>query len=332
LLANFPNVPYVYLKTDSVLRGNLSAAFAALFQVRGGPVVFVPAYPKAKRTTISGEQLVDGIKLENSAFANDPRNPSSISIVRAILNFSHRVECINITKDKSTPALDEKGRRTFIFDCETQDDLMRVGDMLSAKKALSLTAGCAGFAEILRGYIPFERLSEKFEPVDQPVLFLSGSTNKATLDQLAYGAKSGIPIIKVSPSLKTSGFLQGDLDHTFAQLEEHLEQGRSAILATALTPDDLVELMPESRHGDIQRIFALAARYFSRKRYQNLCIFGGDTGAAVLRELDIGCVRSLDEIKPGIPLSVAYDLNIATKAGGLGPIDAVTAIEKYLRP
>jgi uncharacterized protein YgbK (DUF1537 family) len=52
---------------------------------------------------------------------------------------------------------------------------------------------------------------------------------------------------------------------------------------------------------------------------------------AVLRELDCNSLRPLAEIQPGIPLCVAGGLNLATKSGGLGDLNAVADIEKYLR-
>jgi uncharacterized protein YgbK (DUF1537 family) len=53
-----------------------------------------------------------------------------------------------------------------------------------------------------------------------------------------------------------------------------------------------------------------------------LVIIGGDTVFAVLRELGVGFVRPLGELRPGIPLSrfewQGRNYSLATKAGGFG--------------
>ncbi|MCL2068608.1 MAG: hypothetical protein FWH00_01795 [Oscillospiraceae bacterium] len=298
LLRGFPasEIPYIYLKTDSVLRGNLSAMFAAALAETGETISFIPAYPKAGRVTIGGEQFVRGQRLEHSPFANDPLNPMLTSNVADILNASHRVDHVRI------------------FDCETQEQLARIGETLQAQNALRLTAGCAGFAEVLCGYIPFLREPASFAANNTPVLFLSGSANSFTFDQLAYARRNGIPVLKASSA---------DADAYLA--DKYLSEGKSVVLATAQCTDDLTADM------DIRHIFSGAVSRFVNQGGRNLAVFGGDTALAVLRGLDCGCVRPLAEIQPGIPLCAAGNLNLATKSGGLGDIDAVIAIEEFMR-
>jgi uncharacterized protein YgbK (DUF1537 family) len=271
LLRRFSHIPYIYLKTDSALRGNLSAMFAAALEELGGKIMFVPAYPKSGRITIKGEQFVGGERLENSPFALDPLNPAHTSNIAEIIN-----------KDYPIPR-----DGVVIFDCETQERLVEIGGLLHSRNDLRLTAGCAGFAEILCGYIEFEKEPAEFIPDDSPVLFLSGSANKLTFDQLARAGEQGIEV-----------------------------------LATAKSADDLVEIPPS---------LAGTATQFVQRGGRNIAIFGGDTALAVITELGCGCLRPLTEIQPGVPLCVANGLNIVTKSGGLGNLDVVSDIEKYLR-
>jgi len=261
LLRQFPDVPYIYIKTDSALRGNLSAAFAAVLSERGGPVYFIPAYPKAGRTTVGGWQFIGGVPLEKSVFADDPLNPMKTGSVNEILNKSHTVGDVEI------------------FDCETQERLSEIADGLFKRNNLRITAGCAGFAEILAEYIDFECEPIKYTPADSPVLFLNGSANRVTADQIAYGAERGVDV-----------FYSKNLSILARKADEFVKNGNT-----------------------------------------NLAIFGGDTAFAVLRALGCGFLRVITEIKTGIPLCTDGRLMIATKSGGLGEIDAVTVIDRFLR-
>jgi len=284
LLRQFPDVPYTYIKTDSVLRGNLSAAFAAALAERNGRIMFVPAYPKAGRTTVGGIQYVSGIPLEKSVFAQDPLNPMKTGCVREILNMSHAVsrECVEI------------------FDCGTQEKLEWITENLHSQDALRLTAGCAGFAEALAGYIPFEREHASFTPDSGPALLLNGSASPVTFEQLSHGKERGIPVVNIP-----------------LEAEAMLAAGSSVALSSA----DL-------------SILAAAAQRFVQAGYMNLAVFGGDTAFAVLRGIGCGHLRVITEIQPGVPLSAVYrgiKLNVVTKSGGLGNVDAVTVIDRYLR-
>lgn len=63
----------LFKKTDSTLRGNIGPELTAL--AARGPVVYVPAYPAVGRTVVDGRLLVDGVPVEETAFARDPHNP-----------------------------------------------------------------------------------------------------------------------------------------------------------------------------------------------------------------------------------------------------------------
>lgn len=77
----------VYKKTDSTLRGNIGSEFSALSRVYPGRrILYLPAYPAMGRTVRDGCLLVDGQPLHLTAFARDPLNPMSSSLVNDSLN------------------------------------------------------------------------------------------------------------------------------------------------------------------------------------------------------------------------------------------------------
>ena len=80
------NVPCIYKKTDSALRGNIGAELEAVAeQSPEGQLFFVPAFPQMNRTTEHGQQLIEGMPVAQSVFGQDPFEPVRNSDVAAII-------------------------------------------------------------------------------------------------------------------------------------------------------------------------------------------------------------------------------------------------------
>jgi D-threonate/D-erythronate kinase len=69
-----------------------------------------------------------------------------------------------------------------------------------------------------------------------------------------------------------------------------------------------------------------AAREAVAQAADGLIIFGGETTYATLRAMGLTAVTTVGEILPGVPLSMAGNLPVITKAGGFGSDDLVPAI------
>src|SRR6266478_5710159 len=102
----------IYKKTDSTLRGNISAEIRTLAELYPEwRIGYAPAYPALGRTVKNGLLYVDGIAVENTEFARDALNPVSTSSVSAILGSD--VSCT-------------------IFDGETDADISAAADTILA--------------------------------------------------------------------------------------------------------------------------------------------------------------------------------------------------------
>jgi uncharacterized protein YgbK (DUF1537 family) len=67
---------WVFKKVDSVLRGNVRAEIEAILSATGqARAVLVPANPTRGRTIVGGRYFVNGVPLDQTAFANDPEHP-----------------------------------------------------------------------------------------------------------------------------------------------------------------------------------------------------------------------------------------------------------------
>lgn len=63
-----------------------------------------------------------------------------------------------------------------------------------------------------------------------------------------------------------------------------------------------------------------------RRRPDAMIIFGGETTFHSLRGLGVDHVTTMGEVLPGVPLSMAGDIPVITKAGGFGTDDLVATI------
>lgn len=369
LLHTYEDFDHVYLKTDSVLRGNISAVFAAALDTLKKPLYFIPAYPDLKRTTVHATAYVNNQLLEHSVFKDDPRTPTLQSHIPDILNASHSIDCKCISPDHYTDFTESsrKSDTVYVFDCETNQQLHSIGNILADNDLYTLTAGCAGFASTFIEHLPLEKRSGTASQSKQPVLFISGSANAVTLDQLAYARQQDYTIISLSETMFsninciTSDPKDKDFskDLIFVKTLETavstLLEGKSVILATAASKSDLV--LPENIKKDIKseesfhnyiasytsslvksildKAEMLTATEDGDLSIDHLVVFGGDMVAAILDKLGCSQVTAAGEITSGVPLcEICYngrDRRLVTKSGGFGEADIIPVIERYLR-
>ena len=63
------NIPVIFKKTDSALRGNIGSELQAVLDGSGhDKVYFLPGYPKIDRCTVNGTHYIQGQLLEKSVF------------------------------------------------------------------------------------------------------------------------------------------------------------------------------------------------------------------------------------------------------------------------
>lgn len=348
----------IYLKTDSVLRGNVSAVFAAALHMIRQPLCFIPAFPALNRTTKNATVYVNGVLLENSVFRDDPRTPAKDSYIPRIMNTTHSVyyECIPLEKQKTFQQSKHYSTIVYLFDCETKEQMTSIGNLIAEQNLFQFTAGCAGFAEVFPEHLPFRKTPFAGSNTEGPVLFVSGSANDVTLRQLQYAKDKDYPVYSLSEtmfsnlndstnSIKDKGFYK-DLrfQNTLKKAASDLLQGRSIILATATERSELFNLSnikkllktDEAIHNYIAEYTScLVESILKAVSIHNLVVFGGDMVAAILHKLSCHQVEALGEITTGVPLChVRLNgtiFNLATKSGGFGDEDIIPVMEQYFK-
>jgi uncharacterized protein YgbK (DUF1537 family) len=181
-------------KIDTALRGPLGAEIdAAMDAVGAESALVVAAIPEAGRTTVGGRQLVDGVPVDETAFARDPQNPVRDSLVAAVIEATSRrfARSIGLGADDPAAAIDAAhaaGAGIVIGDAATDDDIGRW--VVAARDAgVRVLVGSTGLARAWRltcagpspavGPGPGRRAAGG-------VLVVSGSAHPATATQLAH--------------------------------------------------------------------------------------------------------------------------------------------------
>lgn len=369
----------VYMKTDSALRGNISATLAAAVNTLKRPLHFIPAFPDVNRTTRNATIYIEDTPLEASVFRNDPRSPMTESSLVKIVTKDYPLSCrviptasegnaaydVDTPKDSNDTAAYDADRtedcpgffdvptpQLYLYDCSTNEDLAAIASSLKEENNLVLTAGCAGFAAQFPSYLDFSKEEAYTPEAPGPILFLSGSANAITFHQLAKAKEAGYPLFLIKDYVET--VIKGDaLAKTLEDTLVHdavslLKEGKSVFLATAEGKDSLLNLpalakvagSEEAVHQVISDCSArLTRRILEETDISALTVFGGDTVAGILEELDCFLVEAKGEVDTGVPICLlsykapkqnsARTLHLITKSGGLGPEEIVKSIDKY---
>ena len=164
------DAPLIYKKTDSTLRGNVSAELRAL--ARAYPdarIAYAPAYPALGRTVKGGRLHVHGEPVHLTWFGADPQNPVASSDVAQLLG-----DCLPCT----------------VYDGETDADVARaVAEALAA--GCRIIAGPASVADALAAQLEFPRRPAAPWPAIRTCLLVNGSLHEASARQIAFAQACG---------------------------------------------------------------------------------------------------------------------------------------------
>lgn len=339
-------------RVDSTLRGNVGASTAAMLHAvraaSGRRVVALcaPAHPTAGRQTVEGHQLLDGVRLEDTELAADPRAPLHTSSVAARLaeQAQLRVGHVPLSAVTGDPRLLADLVRTLVAD----DVDVLVADALTTdhldRVATAAVAATRDTDVVLMGVDPGPgsvalaralRLTDRTDR--RPILAVSGSATQLTRVQLAR-LRAEVPVTVVPVSTVEGGVVPA-VEATAAALDRALAAAAPAevvLLATVLADDDLVRI----NTADAERVPAALARTvraaLEQRTVDGLFATGGDVSAALFAELSASGLDVSDEI---VPLAVAgtfvtgplAGLPVATKGGLVGDADTTVACVEHLR-
>ncbi|WP_339319524.1 four-carbon acid sugar kinase family protein [Paenibacillus sp. FSL R10-2734] len=354
------NPRFVYKKLDSALRGNISNECDAVIEAfRADLCIVCPAVPKLGRTTLHGEQLVNGIPVHETEMGRDPMNPVHTSHIATILRHSTNQGIARIGLDQLTSAayhmchLFEHGMRYVICDAVEDADL----DLIVAAGLYSglriVWAGTAGLAQALARTldIPKEVNCDsdnllKMQPDQGAAWFISGSQTLVTERQLnEFSPRCRINCQYTAESLlrESNTFANTENDWSRDDLVSDGPLVQDAIFATAREEAEGLLFFEANQRGiSIREMSSILLGSFVRrvrskldtcKNVSLLVLIGGETARSMLKELTINTIFLEHEFEPGIIESVAVlprAYKIITKSGAFGdPNTLVRILEKH---
>ncbi|MDD3253980.1 MAG: four-carbon acid sugar kinase family protein [Lachnospiraceae bacterium] len=326
------NVPYIYKKTDSALRGNIGAELAALCEEAGETVHFVPAFPQCGRTTKNGIHYVDGIPVGESVFGEDPYEPVRHSAVKDIIAEQTRIKT-TLADGMMSDTTARKEAGIVIFDAETPEQLDAIAKRLEENGGLHVSAGCAGLASRFAGILGYTSSGIAMPKLPEKLLVACGSVNPITVAQLARAEQEGCTRIHLKAEEKLDAAWLSS-----AQAEQKLEEwlavcGREeiCILDSNDEKDSGDTMEYASAHGlplETVRVRIASAvgeivkNLLDRGLSSTLLVTGGDTLMGFMHHIGVSILVPICEPITGVVLSgFCYNdeqYYIISKSGGFG--------------
>ena len=323
-------IPCVYKKTDSALRGNIGAELGAALAASGAALLpFLPAFPRMRRTTVAGRHYIDGVPVSQSVFGRDPFNPVQEDDVPTLVAAQTDAPVWNAAPDGIAP-----GRGICVVDAESDADLERAGQKLAALGALTVSAGCAGFAAFLPRLLGLCTGEPPALPdLGDGLTVVCGSVNPITRRQLDWAEAHGFTRVRLTPEekLEAESPAAPDLPGRWRILDANdVDPNQAPTLAYARARGwDLDEIRRRITASLAARLALLAPDDTGA-----LLITGGDTLLACLTRLGGLTLEPLLELFPGVVLSrftaggqVRF---VISKSGGFGEETLLTDLRALI--
>ena len=326
----------LYKKIDSTLRGNVAVELIAALEESGSQwAIIAPAFPAQGRVTIDGSQLVHGepvMAVKDKGCSIYPVPSSNIpTLLRTHTTLPVRCFGVEWAEGEAAALYSEirkAGEPLLVFDALTQQHLTVIAQAVALLQTDVLLCGSAGLASAVAQVWSGATTSTEVEipqtrslAISPPVLFVAGSRNPTTRDQVDRLITSGYDVDLVLA--RPRSLLHGNRAQLVMDVQDKLHSGRHVVLRIPSEP------FLSGSEPDLARAVGLAVReVLAQVRPGTMLLTGGEIAGAVCSSLKARGLSLLGELLPGIPVSkiedgVASGLTVASKAGGLGSPDAL---------
>jgi len=331
------NANVYYKKVDSTLRGHPALESQTLCQhlpVTG--MLIAPAFPDMGRTTDDGIHYVNGVRVTDTFYGDDPAGPSTANLLK--LFGTTGVQTTHLTEDIGAGETDElmdwfqvhmesESFKRFVCDVTTEKRLQELA--VAARDLPLLFVGSAGLARYMSPPTKSETQHPNIVHTNSKPLTIAGSINNTTIEQIKM-FDEGMILETDSSQLIHNGSDESVADEAICKLRAY----SPVVITTAATTETVDETIQyatsiglssgELRNQIAQATGRMAKQIISERAPGGLLLTGGATGAAVLAALGTSMIQLTGvSIEQGVPLGIARDgliegMPIATKAGGFG--------------
>ena len=347
---NINKTDLVYKKVDSTLRGNIGNEIEEIMNILEKDIcIFSPSYPSHQRITVGGYLIVQQKPLGLSEYSSNNLDQGENSFIPLLLkkqtSFSiGQIDLKDVLKGREAiisriKDLYQKGNKIIVIDSTDEEHLKDI--FVSGLKfdGSVLLSGSAGLANHFHSKNDKnEKLKVKIENNKCPVILIAGSRNTVMEDQIKY-LKNRVNFTELKINLEEIfSNKERILDDYTSKCIKSIKGKRDLVIRTNAISNErelvnkklMLEYNISFRELEIKiKTFLgeLTSRIVKNCNARNLILTGGDVALGVCKELGISNLTILDEMLPGIPLSLAchenIHLNIITKAGGFGEEDTL---------
>ena len=301
----------IYKKVDSTLRGNIKSEYEAIIKYLNPEyVIFAPAHPNLGRTTKGGIQYVNGKKLLDTEFSQDPEKPVTNDDIRNILSdkrYHHFLDEIrgnlNIKSGVNT------------FDCEIYDDLLKIAQKSLELGQKILFIGSAGLCDAL-----FDELIIK-----KPAVAIVGSVSSQNKESIYYCKKMGVSVLEIT----LMDYAKNRYKEKINEAIELLKENKDVIIVTSKDRKDYIETLEYLKKNGLKTdlILSKLLESISTSIINNVDISGvftsgGTTSIEFLKSIGAKGTNLVNEIENGVIMNkikgLDKDLYLVTKAGAFG--------------
>lgn len=322
------DIPYIYKKVDSALRGNISSEIKAVvdsFPQQAIP--FLPAYPEMNRVVVNGHLYIDDVLVSESVFAEDPYEPVRESNIIQRLKKEANLSAVLIQAEM----IHQEYAAVHVFDAQTDEMLRWQAEKLQEADLLRVTVGCAGFAKVLAKQL-FPARENVTHTIEKPIVVVCGSVNPITQAQVQYAEERYPRISLTADQLLTADYWDSPQGKEDRQVYSRLMQEYPLIIFETFSEDTSAELrrrsektnhsVSDSRFQIGVALGKLTEALWTEHQENTFLFTGGDTLFQSMKVLGIKGIIPLTEMQPGIVLSVLEwnnkQMKVITKSGGFG--------------
>jgi uncharacterized protein YgbK (DUF1537 family) len=352
---------HVYKKLDSTLRGNLGEEIDAVMdEIVVDFAVVAPAFPKIGRMTYNGIHSLNGVHMDQTEHARDPKTPVKESnLVKLFSSQSTRkvglisLETLHAGKEMvydQIKALLHDNCKIIVFDALTEEDMQQIAEWMAVSGYQILWVGSAGLADYLPKALSLPiRDSESFTlPTSiKSVFLIAGSISQVTLNQVAaYNSDPCVTAVELDTIQVVTSDVERmqEIDRCCSKLLAALSAGSDASLYASATPEHVKSSKEAGSlrgfdNTEVSNLIAntlgvIASRIIEEVTLQGVILTGGDTAKAVCKHLGVSGIQLIKEIEPGIPLGILLGkkpLWVVTKAGAFGQENSLIHVLKVLK-
>ena len=336
-------VKQFFSKQCSVFRGNIGAEFDAMLDALEEEfAIVVLGFPDNGRTTIQGTHYVNGVRLEDSQFRDDPVHPMTRSNLVEILESQTKRKVSTIYHedlDRGLEFLKEKIRHMkaitnyLIFDVRDNDDLRLIAQAVKDEKIICGSSALGYYLGLLNKSNVMDKPMEiGGNHANNRILCIAGSLTPQTRSQVQYMKNRNFPVITLDTIklLDNEGY-EDEKQRVLKACHQGYESNDMVIIHSMNQPHEVqrTKMIGLEKGKDNIHVSKLVSdtlsdiAYIIGEKYNvdKFIICGGDTSASFCDRMNIEGIKVLAEIEPGLPLGQSITLpyyQLVLKSGSFG--------------